>query len=128
MVFECLKNCGKCCRGVSVSQEFFEKHHPEVPYRIDKRGNYVHANADVCVWLGKDKKCTIYKDRPPACKEFGSGILANEHLGYKCAFKTPDGKARDEEGKHNILNLNMPSVGKKRFITDKEMQEVFPDE
>lgn len=123
MRFECLENCGRCCRGVSVSQEFFNSHKPNVPYERDERGNYVHKGTHICVWLGKDKKCTIYDDRPQRCIDFATHDKANHLDGYKCAFKRPDGTLRSKDEQMRILEIWMPRLGIMRFIDDEEFKK-----
>jgi len=125
--FECLENCGRCCRGVSVSQEFFEAHRPNIPFRVNKRGHYVHKNADICIWLDKSRRCILYNKRPQQCKDFATHEKAKTLDGYKCAFMEPDGTRRTRDEEKRILNMIMPTLKKPRFIMDSEFREVWPD-
>lgn len=86
--FSCKANCGKCCGIVPFSKNEKESLSTELQNQytwevfgksflpLPKEGlvgddiqNAIH-NAD-CVFLTKDKQCSIYEKRPLICKAFG---------------------------------------------------------
>lgn len=79
--FPC-EECGRCCHqklitilpeevdrissaaGVPLG-EFMSKY-----VGLSKDGRIMLLRTDPCAFLGKDKKCRIWKDRPEVCREF----------------------------------------------------------
>ena len=68
------KNCGKCCANILlVSHEEINtikkyiKKHNILP--INKQSVLIPYQ-DICPFLTKDKKCSIYEVRPPICKRY----------------------------------------------------------
>lgn len=77
---DCLK-CGNCCRTTGPllrnkdidrlaghfrlrPAEFTERH-----LRVDEEGDYVFR-AMPCPFLGEDNHCSVYENRPNACRDF----------------------------------------------------------
>jgi Fe-S-cluster containining protein len=82
--FKC-RNCGECCIAFEIGplehedvvtfayksyvdkdgDELIEKHRPE--WSPD------WAQMGVCVYLGEDRRCEIYENRPVVCRDFQCG-------------------------------------------------------
>lgn len=77
---DCL-NCANCCKTTSpifrdVDIERLSKRlkltHTEFAERylnLDHEGDYV-LKSSPCVFLQEDNKCSVYEDRPKACREY----------------------------------------------------------
>lgn len=88
-VFQC-KNCGVCCRKVSVMLNPFDimqlcaklkaktfQVHKLTKFRIDKKTNLpvCFLNTDPqCGFLSKDKRCLVYNERPFRCRGYPIGV------------------------------------------------------
>lgn len=73
--------CGDCCTTVGIEIETPETHedfdfikwyifHKGLTVYIDRDGTWNVEIATKCNYLGPDKKCKIYDDRPAVCREF----------------------------------------------------------
>jgi Fe-S-cluster containining protein len=98
MIFQCLPNCALCCGLVGFTKDVLEKHSDKYPKDIsvyEVKGLY-YFEAYWCPFLGEDKKCKIYEDRPQKCREYGSEELP-------CPYLKPNGKRRGLAKQKQIL-------------------------
>ena len=65
----CVKNCGRCCGPVPVSQTDME----EIRRYVSLHSIEAMDNGPMtCPFLGQDKGCLIYAVRPLVCRLFGT--------------------------------------------------------
>jgi len=115
MVFECLPNCGLCCGLVGFTKEILEKYQDKYPEGIkcyEVKGLY-YFESEWCPFLGEDKKCKIYDDRPQACRMYG----CDERL--PCPYLKTNGKKRGMAKQKQILREQH-----KKYHKAEELKEV----
>lgn len=104
----CLSKCkADCCRGpIPMPKDILDRHTPIRPITHtatpdDNTVVVLHVTEDrrgVCPFLGLDDKCSIYDDRPPACRMFGNG----HHIFMTCSFQSADGRIRSRQERRAI--------------------------
>lgn len=107
MTFECRKNCGLCCGPVPIKTEIYEKHKDKAAdHHLTDIGGHVialkhHNGAPTaeCAFLGEDKKCLIYEDRPALCRIFGCTDA------LPCPFLEKDGSPRNRRSRRKVERL-----------------------
>lgn|GEM_PF-5669453 len=77
--FKC-RNCGDCCMAFEIGplddnegvnfRTYFDKDGWEYLEKRRPAWSPDWAKMGVCVYLGEDRKCTIYDKRPLVCQEF----------------------------------------------------------
>ena len=77
MKFKCLDNCGKCCGNVPIKKKIYEENLLKVLTKVHKLYELEHDEVlpittdGKCLFLCKNKKCLIYKNRPEVCRLYG---------------------------------------------------------
>jgi len=120
MAFECKKNCGFCCALVPIPKELYEKHKARArPHTIMDCGDLHGSDGDFkakpvphvvviasedgisCAFLGSDKRCLIYEDRPWICSTYGKTDAPN----LACPYLKPDGTKRCRQDRRQIIRF-----------------------
>ena len=74
--FVCKRNCGECCGIVAVPKELFyssqELQQKKIIELIEYGEEIYPVTEDgLCIFLKKDKTCSIYKKRMQVCRDYG---------------------------------------------------------
>lgn len=84
--FECAPACGKCCGPV-----FFSK---EERQAVGLKENFPrNPETGMCRFLGADRECTIYEQRPLICRQFGTHGRMSCPVGRGPETMLPDAQA-----------------------------------
>ncbi|MBO4798253.1 MAG: YkgJ family cysteine cluster protein, partial [Candidatus Methanomethylophilaceae archaeon] len=98
--------CGKCCHqpNIVIKPEEFERIASaagvDIAQFIDgylirmPDGRFLLSKTSPCVFLGKDNKCTIWKDRPQICDDFPYAVSMFMSRVY-LALTNPDADILD---------------------------------
>jgi Fe-S-cluster containining protein len=113
--FDCVKGCGLCCafrpqigdfeintikRDTKLSKNYIEESNEmgEKEYYLKLQG--ARGNIGACVFLGRDRRCSIYTKRPFKCRmfpfylRFGENVQVDADLACP-GFWYPGGKKAD---------------------------------
>lgn len=89
-MFKCKDNCGECCGIVPIPTRVWNKNKENIQ-RIIKQ---LHASEVfvfpitedlICCFLGKNKECLIYEERPDVCIKYG------QYKELPCPYLKPNG-------------------------------------
>jgi len=99
---KCLDGCGKCCWAVPIPRETWDRHREDLLRPVAETWEVIPdqilpITKDLrCPFLSdEDRRCTIYEDRPPVCRNYGK-------RGHTCPYVKPDGTPRTERGTRQI--------------------------
>ncbi|MCQ2056488.1 MAG: YkgJ family cysteine cluster protein [archaeon] len=132
-MFECIPECGMCClcqpEILPEERSFFEAKYPEAVSK-SKGHKYMlsmRKGKGSCVFLDKERRCSIYKNRTTFCRQFpfhfyvGDRISAELDLSCRGVW-TKKGRDAAEEAK--ILAKNSE---KRLLATLEEASAVYRD-
>ena len=97
---DCL-NCANCCKTtspifrdidikrISKKLKVKEKEFINSNLRMDQDGDYV-LKTSPCLFLGADNECSIYEDRPLACREYPHTNRKNMYQIFDLTLKNAD--------------------------------------
>lgn len=71
-----------------------------------------------CPFLGLDNRCTVYEDRPPVCREFGT----ESHLYMTCSYQASDGRVRSRQERRRVE----AGQAKRREASLRDMRKLVP--
>ena len=109
---QCLDKCrADCCRGpIPIERAVFHRNTPvRTVTSATELGNgfvmivSIEENTEgkleaSCPFLGYDNKCTIYKDRPFPCRDFGT----ENSIHTVCSYQDKNGKIRRRQERRSI--------------------------
>lgn len=105
---------GNCCRYVPLPKDLVKNN-----WHLKQRevyALYLHSENEVmaitedlrCLFLDKDYRCVVYKDRPYVCRVYGCGGADC----LSCPYLNPDGSMREAKDSKRLADGNEKNLDK----------------